>query len=113
MIKPELIEAMVDKWDMKNRAFRFGMSKIFPTIKEYGRLIGVPHDCEKVILPCFDLSFKEEVLRTLGVKKKLLVAGVNRECKRFPLDLLCDLYRADESYNLHKSTFLIDHQLGL
>lgn len=44
----------------------------FAQLKEYARLIGIPHDWEKVILPCFLSSFKEGVLRTLGVKKKLL-----------------------------------------
>lgn len=47
MIKPNLIKAIVDKWDTKNRVFGFGKVEIRPTIEEFERLIGVPYNCEK------------------------------------------------------------------
>lgn len=52
MINLELVGAIVDKWDTKSRVFRFGTIKLCPIIDEYARLIGVPRDCEKVIIPC-------------------------------------------------------------
>lgn len=69
VINLDLIETIVSRWDMKNRVFRFGTVEICPTTEEYARLIGVPYDCENVIFPCFELSFKQRLSKTLGVKR--------------------------------------------
>lgn len=97
VISPGLIKTMVDKCDTKNRVFRFGKVEICPSMEEYSRLIGAPHDCENVIIPCFEPSFKQKLSRTFGIKKKLLVGSESLEHKRCPLSLFHDLYWAYKS----------------
>lgn len=73
-------------------------------------MVGVPYDCEKVIVTCLEPNFEQRLSRTLEMKEKLLeTQGKSLEYKRCPLDLLYDFYGAEESYELHKSAFLINH----
>lgn len=89
MINLDLIEAIMDKWDTTNWVLRFGMVEMCPTIKEYVRLIGVPHNSEKIVILCLELSFKERLSKTLWIKRKSLeTEGELFEYKRRPFELV-------------------------
>lgn len=111
IINSKLVEAIVERWNTKDRVLRFCTIEICPTIEE----------CKvnlylfwlwKTSIPSFKLGFKQRALRNLGNKKKLQGADYESvEYKKCPLSFLCDLYAANDAYKRHRSSFLINHDI--
>lgn len=91
--------------------FRFGTVKTCPTIEEYASLIGVPYNCEKVIVPCLESSFKDRLLKTLWIKKNFFGGEGNYLNTKDAL-WNCFVFRMNPtSLMIDKSAFSIDHQM--
>ncbi|KAF8380646.1 hypothetical protein HHK36_028136 [Tetracentron sinense] len=71
-INGHLVEALLGGWSPEFHVFRLGVFELSPTLEEYGRLLSVPFDQDKIVLPTYRASWKTKVSSFVGVKRGFL-----------------------------------------
>ncbi|KAF8392864.1 hypothetical protein HHK36_021103 [Tetracentron sinense] len=65
-INGHLVKALLGCWSPEFHVFRLGAFELSPTLEEYGRLLSVPFDQDKIVLPTYRASWKTKASSFLG-----------------------------------------------
>ncbi|KAF8380545.1 hypothetical protein HHK36_028032 [Tetracentron sinense] len=71
-IKGHLVEAALGCWSLEFHVFKLGVFELSPTLEEYGRLMSVPFDQDRIVIPFCRASWKSKAASLLEVKRGFL-----------------------------------------
>ncbi|KAF8391075.1 hypothetical protein HHK36_023375 [Tetracentron sinense] len=71
-INGHLVEAALGCWSPEFHVFKLGVFELCPALEEYGRLLSVPFDQDRIVLPSYQASWKSKASSFLRVKRGFL-----------------------------------------
>ncbi|KAF8364663.1 hypothetical protein HHK36_033343 [Tetracentron sinense] len=71
-INGHLVEAALGCWSLEFHVFKLGVFELSPTLEEYGRLMSVPFDQDRIVIPFHRARWKSKATSFLGVKQGFL-----------------------------------------
>ncbi|KAF8406117.1 hypothetical protein HHK36_008197 [Tetracentron sinense] len=105
-INGHLAEAALGCWNPEFHVFRFGVFELCPTLEEYGRLLSVPFDHDKIVIPFPRASWKGKAASFLGVKRGFLEKLDGEDYHRCSLEFLMDYFAPRNPSWIGTSSFM-------
>ncbi|KAF8389240.1 hypothetical protein HHK36_025933 [Tetracentron sinense] len=102
-INGHLAEAALGCWNPEFHVFRFGVFELCP---KYGRLLSVPFDQDKIVIPFPRASWKGKAASFLGVKRGFLEKLDGEDYHRCSLEFLMDYFAPRNPSWIGTSSFM-------